>query len=113
MRKDTEGKCQVKWIIDDLNQKRWICLNQMPPYSKHHENSEKCWKYNCKGRSMNGYPVEVKPVDIKMSSPPVEDDDICISIVCNNKKSPRSKFYCSDNCRKRAHEQRKKGLLKR
>ena len=57
MRRDGTGKCPVKWYIDDLGKKRWVCFAHLAPYTRHYESSEQCWYSTCPGRSMVGYPL--------------------------------------------------------
>lgn len=187
MRRDGSGKCPVKWFINDLGEKKWVCFAHLAPYTRHREKSENCWYSNCPGRSMVGYPLteeelkarkseqakkKIKEAEVlikenlvetcnnygcvskvassrkrycsdkcrlqkarsdyesrnpnRRSKPKVEKrkeqpatppkpfkpepSGLCSSITCENKVPKTRKSYCSDNCRKRAYRQRKKGM---
>ena len=114
MRRDAYGKCPVKWYIDDLGKKKWVCFAHLAPYTKHRETSEKCWYSTCPGRSMAGYPLteeEIKEKKAKTAKEAIKVNEstiqiqepakICAMYGCNKKVSSTRKKYCSDVCRQR------------
>jgi len=115
MRRDGTGKCPVKWYIDDLGKKRWVCFVHLAPYTKHIETSEQCWYTNCPGRSMVGYPLtaqelEDKKADIARKTIKEVEEVIqieeskqatkeCANYGCTKRLILGRKKYCSDKCR--------------
>lgn len=111
MRRDGTGKCPVKWFINDLGEKKWVCFAHLAPYTRHRENSETCWYSTCPGRSMFGYPLtkeelearkseqakkKIMEVEKNLQDLPVKT---CNNYKCNEKVSSSRKRYCSDKCR--------------
>lgn len=114
MRRDGTGKCPVKWYIDDLGKKRWVCFVHLAPYTKHIETSEQCWYTNCPGRSMVGYPYTQSEIQERKSeeakkkiieaerscNPTTTTPKTCNNYGCSKKVASGRKRYCSDTCRK-------------
>ena len=115
MRRDGTGKCPVKWYIDELGKKRWVCYVHLAPYHKHREHSEKCWYSTCLGRSMVGYPLTPQELEerkaekarktIKEVEEVIQIDESkqstkeCANYGCANMIATGRKRYCSDKCR--------------
>ena len=115
MRRDGTGKCPVKWYIDELGKKRWVCFVHLAPYTKHIETSEQCWYTNCPGRSMVGYPLTDQEIEDKKAeqarkaikeaekviqiNEPKKSTKECANYGCSNRVSLGRKKYCSDKCR--------------
>ena len=115
MRRDGTGKCPVKWYIDELGKKRWVCYVHLAPYTKHREHSEKCWYSTCPGRSMGGYPLTPQELedrkaeqarqkikeneDIIHIEDPKKTTAICANYDCTAEVASGRKRYCSDKCR--------------
>ena len=115
MRRDGTGKCPVKWYIDELGKKRWVCFQHLAPYHRHIETSEQCWYTTCPGRSMVGYPLndqEIEEQKAQQARQKIRDNEEIIQIEepketkecdnygCTNKVALGRKRYCSDKCRK-------------
>ena len=114
MRRDGTGKCPVKWYIDDLGKKRWVCFVHLAPYTKHIETSEQCWYTNCPGRSMVGYPLTPQEIEdqkaeqarqkIKENEEVIQINETkstkeCANYGCTKRVALGRKKYCSDKCR--------------
>jgi hypothetical protein len=115
MRRDGTGKCPVKWYIDELGKKRWVCFAHLAPYHRHIETSDKCWYTTCPGRSMVGYPLTDQEIEdqkaeqarktIKEVEEVIQIDDPkkptkeCANYGCTNEVALGRKRYCSDKCR--------------
>ena len=113
MRRDGTGKCPVKWFINELGEKKWICSAHFAPYTRHKEKSEKCWYSTCPGRSMAGYPLseeELKARKSKQAKKKIKETELliqtqesavesCNNYGCVNKVASSRKRYCSDKCR--------------
>ena len=109
MRRDGTGKCPVKWYIDELGKKRWVCFAHLAPYYRHQESSETCWYSTCPGRSMVGYPYteaelqEQKGAEARKKILEAEKScapKSCDNYGCSKKVASGRKRYCSDTCRK-------------
>ncbi len=111
MRRDGTGKCPVRWYIDELGKKRWVCFQHLAPYHKYQETSEQCWYTTCPGRSMVGYPyteseiqerkgeeAKKKIIEAEKSCTPTPKS--CDNYGCDKKVASGRKRYCSDTCRK-------------
>lgn len=111
--RDAYGKCPVKWYIDELGKKRWVCFQHLAPYTRFQETSERCWYSTCPGRSMLGYPLTQEEINaqkaekasetIKKNEPLVQIEETskqCANYGCPNKIASSRKKYCSDKCRK-------------
>ena len=112
-RRDAYGKCPVKWFIDDLGIKRWVCFQHLAPYHRHHENSEVCWYSTCPGRSKIGYPLTKEEIEARkseMARQKIKENEKTIQIEepkkkecdnygCKNQVALGRKRYCSDKCR--------------
>lgn len=111
MSRDGTGKCPVKWFINDLGEKKWVCFAHLAPYTRHREKSETCWYSTCPGRSMVGYPLtekelkarkseqakkKIREAEKSLQEAPVKT---CNNYKCNEKVSSSRKRYCSDKCR--------------
>ena len=110
-----EQECPVKWYIDELGKKRWVCFAHLAPYHRYQEQSEQCWYTGCPGRSMVGFPlsdlelVDQKAEQARKTIKEVEDviqiDDPkkstkeCANYGCTNEVALGRKRYCSDKCR--------------
>jgi len=115
MRRDGTGKCPVKWYIDDLGKKRWVCFAHLAPYTRHYESSDQCWYSTCPGRSMVGYPLSdqeledqkaeqarktIKEVEeVIQIDEPKKSTKECDNYGCTNEVALGRKRYCSDKCR--------------
>jgi len=112
--RDAYGKCPVKWYIDELGKKRWVCFQHLAPYTRFQETSEKCWYSTCPGRGMIGYPLTEEELQekkaqtakeaIKINEPTIqvqEPEKICAMYDCNKKVYSARKKYCCDVCRQR------------
>lgn len=114
MRRDGTGKCPVKWYIDELGKKRWVCIAHLAPYRRHPEQSSVCWYTTCPGRSMVGYPLtdqEIEDRKAEQARQKIKDNEDVIQIEepkvskgcanygCDKKVALGRKMYCSDKCR--------------
>ena len=106
-RRDSSGKCPVKWYIDDLGKKRWVCHQHLAPYRAHPETSEMCWYSTCPGRSLIGYPLTLEEIEERKGEKArevirevEESSKICANYNCSLKVAVGRKKYCSDKCRK-------------
>jgi ATPase subunit of ABC transporter with duplicated ATPase domains len=115
MRRDGTGKCPVKWYIDDLGKKRWVCFAHLAPYTRYYESSEQCWYTTCPGRSMVGYPLTDQELEAQKAEQarktikevegviqidePKKSTKECDNYGCSNQISLGRKRYCSDKCR--------------
>lgn len=113
MKRDGTGKCPVRWYIDDLGKKKWVCFAHLAPYSRHNESSETCWYSTCPGRSMVGYPYteeELNEMKAKKAKEAIKKAEKviqvqepklkCANYGCGNLVASNRKKYCSDKCRK-------------
>lgn len=111
--RDAYGKCPVKWYIDELGIRRWVCFQHLAPYTRFRESSEKCWYSTCPGRSTVGYPLtqeEINERKAKLAAEKIKDNEPlvqieekphqCVNYGCSNKVATSRKKYCSDKCRK-------------
>lgn len=125
MSRDSCGKCLASWKLDpDGSTKRWKCRNHIMSTAWFSETQTKCYYSTCTGRSDTGKPLsksELEVIELKRSLEKEFSESVvaststphCIVINCN-KPIPagrNSTLYCSENCRKNASRQRKKGLL--
>ena len=113
MRKDGTGKCPVKWYIDELGKKRWVCFQHLAPYHRHIETSEKCWYSTCPGRSRVGYPLSDQEIEVRKAEQArktikevegvihesKKQTNECANYGCTSNISLGRKRYCSDKCR--------------
>ena len=114
MKRDGTGKCPVRWFIDDLGKKKWVCFAHLAPYTRHRESSEKCYYSTCPGRSMVGYPYSEEELNdikaekavaaIKKAESVIQVQEPkprkCANYGCNKLVASNRKKYCSDKCRK-------------
>jgi predicted nucleic acid-binding Zn ribbon protein len=106
-RRDSYGKCPVKWYIDDLGKKKWVCSQHLAPYRHHPETSEKCWYSTCPGRSMCGYPLTQEELNERKGKQALEKirevesnpTPTCENYECSKSVASNRKKYCSDKCR--------------
>jgi len=113
-RRDSYGKCPVKWFIDDLGKKKWVCFQHLAPYRPRSEEVEQCWYSTCPGRSMFGYPLteaEKQSCKTKQAIQVIKENEKTIQIEeprstkqcenygCIELSRVRSK-YCSKRCQK-------------
>ena len=115
MMRDGTGKCPVKWYIDELGKKKWVCFAHLAPYTRHHESSEQCWYSTCPGRSMVGYPLTDQEIEEQKADQarktikevekvihieePKKSTKECANYGCTNEVALGRKRYCSDRCR--------------
>lgn len=108
-RRDSFGKCPVKWYIDDLGKKRWVCHQHLAPYRAHPETREACWYSTCPGRSMFGYPLTQEELNERKGEEAIEKIKeveqtslkTCANYGCLQDVASNRKKYCSDKCRQR------------